>query len=180
MAERAASMLSLALCLCIMLEEGEGAAAASLGPHLAAAASGSRHPLRSKRCSCNSWLDKECIYFCHLDIIWVNTPGQTIPYGLGNPPKRRKRSLHRCECSSSRDGSCANFCQSKPRYSTIQEEDALTARERSSRERKQQALLRMRRDAVISNILNTKWQLRPSRDSKLALPWKKAVWKRKR
>lgn len=30
---------------------------------------------RSKRCSCNSWLDKECIYFCHLDIIWVNTPG---------------------------------------------------------------------------------------------------------
>lgn len=31
--------------------------------------------LRTKRCSCNSWLDKECIYFCHLDIIWVNTPG---------------------------------------------------------------------------------------------------------
>lgn len=30
---------------------------------------------RTKRCSCNSWLDKECIYFCHLDIIWVNTPG---------------------------------------------------------------------------------------------------------
>lgn len=32
-------------------------------------------PPRTKRCSCNSWLDKECIYFCHLDIIWVNTPG---------------------------------------------------------------------------------------------------------
>lgn len=41
-----------------------------LQSHLGAAAH-----LRAKRCSCNSWLDKECIYFCHLDIIWVNTPG---------------------------------------------------------------------------------------------------------
>lgn len=32
------------------------------------------HHVRTKRCSCNSWDDKECIYFCHLDIIWVNTP----------------------------------------------------------------------------------------------------------
>lgn len=32
------------------------------------------HRLRTKRCSCNSWEDKECIYFCHLDIIWINTP----------------------------------------------------------------------------------------------------------
>ena len=31
--------------------------------------------LRTRRCSCSSWLDKECVYFCHLDIIWVNTPG---------------------------------------------------------------------------------------------------------
>lgn len=31
--------------------------------------------LRPRRCSCSSWLDKECVYFCHLDIIWVNTPG---------------------------------------------------------------------------------------------------------
>lgn len=32
------------------------------------------HHIRTKRCSCNNWDDKECIYFCHLDIIWVNTP----------------------------------------------------------------------------------------------------------
>lgn len=32
-------------------------------------------PHRSKRCSCSSLMDKECVYFCHLDIIWVNTPG---------------------------------------------------------------------------------------------------------
>uniref|UniRef100_A0A8B9NPS7 Endothelin 2 n=1 Tax=Accipiter nisus TaxID=211598 RepID=A0A8B9NPS7_9AVES len=75
--------------------------------HLAA------HP-RTKRCSCNSWLDKECIYFCHLDIIWVNTPGHTAPYGLGSPPRRRKRSLSRCECSHSRDNICATFCQAEP------------------------------------------------------------------
>lgn len=32
-----------------------------------------RH-IRNKRCSCATFLDKECVYFCHLDIIWVNTP----------------------------------------------------------------------------------------------------------
>ncbi|XP_038017056.1 endothelin-2 isoform X2 [Motacilla alba alba] len=56
----------LALALCALLEAGLGHPPAE--SHLAA------RP-RSKRCSCNSWLDKECIYFCHLDIIWVNTPG---------------------------------------------------------------------------------------------------------
>uniref|UniRef100_A0A673TRK9 Endothelin-2 n=1 Tax=Suricata suricatta TaxID=37032 RepID=A0A673TRK9_SURSU len=71
--------------------------------------------LRARRCSCSSWLDKECVYFCHLDIIWVNTPGQTAPYGLGNPPRRRRRSLpKRCECSSSRDLTCATFCHRRP------------------------------------------------------------------
>lgn len=42
-------------------------------PELPAQAPHSQH-VRTKRCSCNSWDDKECIYFCHLDIIWVNTP----------------------------------------------------------------------------------------------------------
>uniref|UniRef100_A0A8C6Z2V9 Endothelin 2 n=1 Tax=Nothoprocta perdicaria TaxID=30464 RepID=A0A8C6Z2V9_NOTPE len=79
------------------------------------AAAGTAH-LRTKRCSCNSWLDKECIYFCHLDIIWVNTPGHTAPYGLGSPPRRRRRSPRRCECSRSTDSVCAAFCQPKPGY----------------------------------------------------------------
>lgn len=30
--------------------------------------------MRAKRCACSSLLDSECHYFCHLDIIWVNTP----------------------------------------------------------------------------------------------------------
>lgn len=32
------------------------------------------HRERTKRCACSSLLDSECHYFCHLDIIWVNTP----------------------------------------------------------------------------------------------------------
>uniref|UniRef100_A0A8C3HQ70 Endothelin 2 n=1 Tax=Chrysemys picta bellii TaxID=8478 RepID=A0A8C3HQ70_CHRPI len=106
MVTRPAGFWSLAITLCILL--GEGMGRPPLESHLAATSS--RHP-RTKRCSCNSWQDKECIYFCHLDIIWVNTPGQTAPYGLGSPPRRRKRSLNRCECSHSKDSICATFCQ---------------------------------------------------------------------
>ncbi|NP_001095166.1 endothelin-1 precursor [Oryctolagus cuniculus] len=79
-------------------------------------------PRRSKRCSCSSLMDKECVYFCHLDIIWVNTPGHIVPYGLGSP-SRSKRSLkdlfptraayhkNRCQCTSPHDKKCWNFCQ---------------------------------------------------------------------
>ncbi|XP_020374185.1 endothelin-2-like [Rhincodon typus] len=65
---------------------------------------------REKRCSCNNLRDKECIYFCHKDIIWVNTPGKTTPYGLGSPATRRKRSTPRCECANSKDRMCSEFC----------------------------------------------------------------------
>ncbi|KAJ1068372.1 hypothetical protein K5549_004070 [Capra hircus] len=79
-------------------------------------------PRRSKRCSCSSLMDKECVYFCHLDIIWVNTPEHIVPYGLGSP-SRSKRSLKdffptkatvhrkRCQCTSQTDKKCQNFCQ---------------------------------------------------------------------
>ncbi|KFO33799.1 endothelin-1 isoform X2 [Fukomys damarensis] len=77
---------------------------------------------RSKRCSCSSLMDKECVYFCHLDIIWVNTPEHVVPYGLGSP-SRSKRSLkelfptkavehrNRCQCANPKDKKCWNFCQ---------------------------------------------------------------------
>ncbi|XP_051949243.1 endothelin-2-like [Xyrauchen texanus] len=68
--------------------------------------------VRSKRCSCSSWLDKECIYFCHLDIIWVNTPSKITPYGLGSPLSRRRRSTGRCECAIPADHTCSTFCHS--------------------------------------------------------------------
>uniref|UniRef100_A0A8C9FKM2 Endothelin-1 n=1 Tax=Pavo cristatus TaxID=9049 RepID=A0A8C9FKM2_PAVCR len=77
---------------------------------------------RDRRCSCSSLLDEECVYFCHLDIIWINTPEKTVPYGLGGP-SRSRRSLkdimpemlagasNRCRCASQRDKKCLNFCQ---------------------------------------------------------------------
>uniref|UniRef100_A0A8C4ZV37 Endothelin-like toxin domain-containing protein n=1 Tax=Gadus morhua TaxID=8049 RepID=A0A8C4ZV37_GADMO len=29
---------------------------------------------REKRCSCENPRDKECVYFCHVGILWINTP----------------------------------------------------------------------------------------------------------
>ncbi|XP_017654235.1 endothelin-2 isoform X2 [Nannospalax galili] len=105
---------SVALALLVVLHEGTNQVAATL-EQPAPAHKGQGAHLRFRRCSCNSWLDKECVYFCHLDIIWVNTAGQTAPYGLGNPPRRRRRSLpRRCECSSVRDSACATFCYQRP------------------------------------------------------------------
>uniref|UniRef100_A0A8C1SZS1 Endothelin 2 n=1 Tax=Cyprinus carpio TaxID=7962 RepID=A0A8C1SZS1_CYPCA len=66
--------------------------------------------VRTKRCSCSSWLDNECIYFCHLDIIWVNTPNKITPFGLGSPLSRRRRSTGRCECANPADRTCSSFC----------------------------------------------------------------------
>nr|XP_020023570.1 endothelin-2 isoform X2 [Castor canadensis] len=106
---------SVTLALLMALYKGESQAAATLEQSVLASQAHGTH-LRFRRCSCSSWLDKECVYFCHLDIIWVNTAGQTAPYGLGNPPRRRRRSLpKRCECSSARDPACATFCHQKPR-----------------------------------------------------------------
>uniref|UniRef100_A0A3Q4H7S5 Endothelin-1 n=1 Tax=Neolamprologus brichardi TaxID=32507 RepID=A0A3Q4H7S5_NEOBR len=76
-----------------------------------------RH-VRTKRCSCASFEDKECVYFCHLDIIWVNTPERVVSYGLGNAPRRRRaladssapRSVPRCQCVRENDNTCLNFC----------------------------------------------------------------------
>ncbi|AWP04814.1 putative transcription factor HIVEP3-like [Scophthalmus maximus] len=81
-------------------------------PELPAQAPHSQH-VRTKRCSCNSWDDKECIYFCHLDIIWVNTPSKLLPYGLGSPlsRRRRRRSTDRCKCTDGADKTCSSFCQ---------------------------------------------------------------------
>ncbi|XP_020493692.1 endothelin-2 [Labrus bergylta] len=69
---------------------------------------------RTKRCSCSNWDDTECIYFCHLDIIWVNTPSKVLPYGLGSPLTRRRRSADRCECLNQADKTCSGFCHTSP------------------------------------------------------------------
>lgn len=81
---------------------------------------------RPRRCTCFTYKDKECVYYCHLDIIWINTPEQTVPYGLSNyrGSLRGKRSsgpfpnssqpssrTHlRCACMGRDDKACALFC----------------------------------------------------------------------
>ncbi|XP_015504491.1 endothelin-2 isoform X1 [Parus major] len=155
----------LALALCALLEAGLGHPPAE--SHLAA-------PPRSKRCSCNSWLDKECIYFCHLDIIWVNTPGHTAPYGLGSPPRRRKRSAGRCECRHSRDSFCATFCQGRPGYLQGLK---LPMSSGASARPPHHGLLRALRDLRASSHR----QQRSRRDTQPpALPWEKNTWRKKR
>nr|XP_057940883.1 endothelin-2 isoform X2 [Doryrhamphus excisus] len=71
--------------------------------------------MRSKRCACSSVLDSECHYFCHLDIIWVNTASKTTIYGLGGTlsRRRRRRSAGRCTCENVDDLTCAGFCHHK-------------------------------------------------------------------
>lgn len=56
--------------LCRSLPTATGAEAGTVPPPAAAAAA----HRRARRCSCSSLLDEECVYFCHLDIIWINTP----------------------------------------------------------------------------------------------------------
>ncbi|XP_044517076.1 endothelin-3 [Gracilinanus agilis] len=93
---------------------------ASVGP------GGSPGRKREKRCTCYTYKDKECVYYCHLDIIWINTPERTVPYGLSNyrGSFRGKRSadpisrslppfkgpLNRCSCTEQDDDACLHFC----------------------------------------------------------------------
>ncbi|XP_016058122.1 PREDICTED: endothelin-3 isoform X2 [Miniopterus natalensis] len=89
------------------------------------AAEGSPVRHRARRCTCFTYKDKECVYYCHLDIIWINTPERTVPYGLSNyrESSRGRRSVgpfprspqpskgtRRCACATSRDLACEHFC----------------------------------------------------------------------
>ncbi|XP_036915889.1 endothelin-3 isoform X2 [Sturnira hondurensis] len=80
---------------------------------------------RARRCTCFTYKDKECVYYCHLDIIWINTPEQTVPYGLSSyrgrvrgrrsawPFPRSPQPLEwtrRCACAASHDLACMRFC----------------------------------------------------------------------
>uniref|UniRef100_A0A3B3ZY25 Endothelin-like toxin domain-containing protein n=2 Tax=Periophthalmus magnuspinnatus TaxID=409849 RepID=A0A3B3ZY25_9GOBI len=67
---------------------------------------------REKRCSCENQKDKECIFFCHIGIVWVNTPSQVVPYGFGSV--RLRRELSRCLCKHKLDSECERFCSIRP------------------------------------------------------------------
>ncbi|KAM6924603.1 endothelin-3-like [Xenentodon cancila] len=85
---------------------------------------------RQKRCTCYSYTDKECVYYCHLDIIWINTPERTVPYGMSSyrGQQRRRRAVGgrtserdgpntpRCICVvADKDAECQDFCLSNSR-----------------------------------------------------------------
>ncbi|XP_043081205.1 endothelin-3b [Puntigrus tetrazona] len=85
-------------------------------------ASASRGHTRTKRCTCYSFKDRECVYYCHLGIIWINTPQRTVPYGMSSyrSPQRLRRSsgtvrmaLRRCTCADHSDAQCYNFCDAR-------------------------------------------------------------------
>ncbi|XP_023693367.1 endothelin-3 isoform X2 [Paramormyrops kingsleyae] len=82
---------------------------------------------RQRRCTCYTYKDKECVYYCHLDIIWINTPERTVPYGMSSyrSPQRMRRSpggpptdpraawFPRCACTSQSDPECGRFCTAR-------------------------------------------------------------------
>ncbi|XP_035488600.1 endothelin-3 [Scophthalmus maximus] len=85
---------------------------------------------RAKRCTCYTYKDKECVYYCHLDIIWINTPEHTVPYGMSSyqgslrmrrstaTEQRRRRNgteSQRCACSQRADSNCSSFCTNRQR-----------------------------------------------------------------
>ncbi|TNN87722.1 Endothelin-3 [Liparis tanakae] len=84
---------------------------------------------RAKRCTCYSYRDKECVYYCHLDIIWINTPEHTVPYGMssyrgpqrtrrafgGQATDRKEAKTQRCICAvQDADPECDHFCLLSP------------------------------------------------------------------
>ncbi|XP_006896985.1 PREDICTED: endothelin-3 [Elephantulus edwardii] len=85
---------------------------------------------RTRRCTCFTYKDKECVYYCHLDIIWINTPERTVPYGLSSywgglrskrslkPPTGRPqppaRTPWRCTCVDRGNQACVRFCSAAP------------------------------------------------------------------
>ncbi|XP_031422801.1 endothelin-3b [Clupea harengus] len=86
---------------------------------------GSESHTRTKRCTCYSYKDKECVYYCHLDIIWINTPERMVPYGMSNyrgsqrvkrssgSPVRGLRDMEplRCVCADQQNQQCTHFCR---------------------------------------------------------------------
>ncbi|CAB1333706.1 unnamed protein product [Coregonus sp. 'balchen'] len=100
--------LLLLITVCVSMQEGLGL---PLSERPKSSDLAPPHRVRTKRCACNNQLDSECHYFCHLDIIWVNTPSKTTVYGLGSPLSRRRRSAGRCVCADSDDHTCTIMCQ---------------------------------------------------------------------
>ncbi|NP_001298143.1 uncharacterized protein LOC103909337 precursor [Danio rerio] len=106
------SFLLLISALVFILEQVSGSHV-NRSPSASAASQTHR---RERRCSCENLKDKECVYFCHIGIVWVDTPSQVIPYGMGS---RLRRDVERCRCVDGKDSKCLRFCFN----STLQKKD---------------------------------------------------------
>ncbi|XP_023663340.1 endothelin-2 [Paramormyrops kingsleyae] len=143
------------LILCLSLQEGFGhplSRQSELPPKL------TPQHVRVKRCSCNNQMDTECHYFCHLDIIWVNTPSKMTLYGLGSPLSRRRRSAQRCACASLSDRTCSSFCRRSSENVSTWEPSSISGRSGSS-------LLASLRDAARTNTQVVSWGVSPRKKS---------------
>uniref|UniRef100_A0A8C4XCH6 Endothelin-like toxin domain-containing protein n=1 Tax=Erpetoichthys calabaricus TaxID=27687 RepID=A0A8C4XCH6_ERPCA len=59
---------------------------------------------REKRCTCEVLEDKECVYFCHVGVVWVNTPGYAIHFRQLTPPPFMSSGLN-ARCCHTEKGS---------------------------------------------------------------------------
>uniref|UniRef100_A0A3P9DLU4 Endothelin-1 n=1 Tax=Maylandia zebra TaxID=106582 RepID=A0A3P9DLU4_9CICH len=127
-----------------------------------------RH-VRTKRCSCASFQDKECVYFCHLDIIWVNTPERVVSYGLGNAPRTRRaladssapRSVPRCQCVRENDNTCLNFCRPENRLRCASHSQSIfTDSDTKRRSHDKRAPPPALRAALKTRLFLEKWRVR--------------------
>ncbi|XP_029008024.1 endothelin-3 [Betta splendens] len=114
------------------------ASEAEVEPSAAGELPGARR--RQKRCTCYTYKDKECVYYCHLDIIWINTPEHTVPYGMssyrGSVRTRRAAraeqgprpggGARRCACTLESDPGCSNFCMDSSHRTPQQPPDQRT------------------------------------------------------
>ncbi|NWT60431.1 EDN2 protein, partial [Erythrocercus mccallii] len=132
-------------------------------------------PPRSKRCSCNSWLDKECIYFCHLDIIWVNTPGAVhsavchrarLPLSSPQPPCGWLRLL------------LLLFRYLQSLKLPVSSGASARSLQSGATRPPHPGLLRALRDLRVSSPRSGKRSRRDAQPP--ALPWEKNIWKKKR
>ncbi|XP_047460161.1 endothelin-2 [Mugil cephalus] len=159
MASSMCNMLTLFL-ICATLHEGCGLPLSEQPPQTQ-----NPHHVRTKRCSCSSWDDRECIYFCHLDIIWVNTPSKLLPYGLGSPLSRRRRSAKRCKCLNPADKTCSSFCFESSKDSRTDATGSLTESASTNKLLTSFRSLVRSNTAIAINFLSSKKN--PSRANKL-------------
>ncbi|KAF7653740.1 hypothetical protein LDENG_00079160 [Lucifuga dentata] len=71
----------------------------------------------ARRCTCYSYKDKECVYYCHLDIIWINTPDYQgslrMRRSAGTEWGGRGEENQRCICMLQTDSECSRFCMDR-------------------------------------------------------------------